>query len=95
MFGLVVLKLYQIIIGEISATGRDGHSNNKFNTDPNGKALGCYGFSDWTSCTQEKLELTGTYTTEETPSILSIINGDDAFEIKDGETLPTLKIFNN
>jgi hypothetical protein len=28
------------------------------------------------------------------PDILSIINGDDAFEIKEGETLPTLKAFN-
>ncbi len=28
------------------------------------------------------------------PDILSIINGDNAFEIKQGETLPTLKVFN-
>ena len=29
------------------------------------------------------------------PDILSIINVDNAFEIKSGETLPTLKVFNN
>jgi hypothetical protein len=29
------------------------------------------------------------------PDILSIINGDNAFEIKEGDTLPTLKVFNN
>ena len=46
-------------------------------------------------CTPEASLGVGTYTTEEAPDILSIINGDDAFEIKSGETLPTLKVFNN
>ena len=88
-------KKHQIILGEITGNGRNGSSNNKFNTNPNGKALGCYGVDGWTSCTLEIYEATGTYTTEEAPDILSIINGDDAFEIKEGETLPTLKALNN
>ncbi len=86
---------HQIILGEITGNGRNGNSNNKFNTNPNGKALGCYGVDGWSSCTLEINESAGTYTTEDAPSILSIINGDDAFEIKSGETLPTLKVFNN
>ena len=85
---------HQIILGEITGDGRNGNSNNKYNSNPNGKALGCYGFPEWTSCTLEINEAAGTYTTESAPDILSIINGDDAFEIKPGETLPTLKVFN-
>ena len=85
---------HQIILGEITGNGRDRNSNNKYNSNPNGKALGCYGVDGWTSCTLEKSQEIGTYTTEEEPDILSIINGDDAFEIKEGDTLPTLKAFN-
>ena len=84
---------HQILIGEIT-THAYSSSGNKFNTDPNKFALGCYGIDGWTNCTLEKSQEIGTYTTEEAPDILSIINGDDAFEIKEGETLPTLKVFN-
>ena len=89
------INKHEIILGEITGNGRNGNSNNKFNTNPNGKALGCYGFESWSSCTLELNVGAGTYTTESAPDILSIINGDDAFEIKQGETLPTLKAFNN
>ena len=37
----------------------------------------------------------GVYTSNNAPDILSTINGDNAFEIKEGDTLPTLKVFNN
>jgi hypothetical protein len=86
---------HQIILGEITGNGRNGNSNNKFNTNSNGKALGCYGVDGWTSCTLEINEAAGTYTTEEAPDILSIINGDGAFNDElDEDGLPTLKAFN-
>ena len=86
---------HEIILGEITGNGRNGNSNNKFNTNSNGKALGCYGFDDWSSCTLELNEAAGTYTTEEAPDILSIINGDGAFNDElDEDGLPTLKVFN-
>ncbi len=89
------IQKHQIIIGEITSNGRNGNSNNKFNTNPNGKALGCYEVEGWTSCTLEKALEAGTYTDEETPSILSIINGDNAFNDElDGDGLPTLRAFN-
>ncbi|MBR4830280.1 MAG: hypothetical protein IKZ96_00740 [Bacilli bacterium] len=86
---------HSILIGQIIATRDLSSSGNKYNTDPNKMAFGCYGLSGWTDCSLEQSETAGTYTTEAAPDILSIINGDDAFEIKPGETLPTLKVFNN
>ena len=84
---------HDLRIGQISEYSG---SNNKFNTDPDGFATGCLtGKRPSENCTIEHSLTVGTYTTEETPDILSIINGDDAFEIKEGETLPTLKVFNN
>ena len=45
--------------------------------------------------TLEIYEAAGTYTTEEAPDILSIINGDGAFNDElDEDGLPTLKAFN-
>ena len=85
-----------ISIGQITTEFTSNYSNytgNKWNKDPNGIALGCYGKNP--SCTLEESNAIGSYTTEEAPDILSIINGDDAFEIKEGDTLPTLKVFNN
>ena len=87
---------HQIFKGEIRGLFSVGdpypNPGNKFNTNQNGKAIGCIGIYD--TCTDTVSEQFGTYTTESTPDILSIINGDDAFEIKEGETLPTLKVFN-
>ena len=82
---------HKLDIGEI-AQRYGGHQtyNNKFNSNPDGHAVGSYPRDNVLS---ESLEV-GTYTDEATPSILSIINGDNAFEIKSGETLPTLKVFN-
>lgn len=82
-------------VGQILNETNNSSTGNKFNTDPNGFAIGCIGLPGWDSCTSESSLGVGTYTTEEAPDILSIINGDDAFEIKQGETLPTLKVFNN
>lgn len=82
-------------VGQILNETNSSSTGNRFNTDPNGFAIGCIGLPGWDSCTSESSLGVGTYTTEEAPDILSIINGDDAFEIKQGETLPTLKVFNN
>ena len=82
-------------VGQILNETNNNSTGNKFNTDPNGFAIGCIGIPGYDSCTPEASQNVGVYTTEETPDILSIINGDDAFEIKSGETLPTLKVFNN
>jgi hypothetical protein len=80
-----------IYFGEITGTYRSGSSGNKFKNQ-NGFALGCYGVDS--SCTLEQSQAVGTYTRDDAPDILSIINGDDAFEILEGEELPTLKAFN-
>ncbi|MBR3489963.1 MAG: hypothetical protein IKH36_00575 [Bacilli bacterium] len=82
-------------VGQIIHEYNTSSTGNKFNTDPNGFAIGCIGLPGWDSCTSESSLGVGTYTTEEAPDILSIINGDNTFEIKQGETLPTLKVFNN
>ena len=79
-----------IKIGEITMYHSSSSTGNKFK-NPNGYAVSQVPFSS----TVEQSEAVGVYTEEEVPSILSIINGDDAFEIKEGETLPTLKVFNN
>ena len=81
----------KVFVGEIQAKYNSGSSGNKFK-NANGFALGCYQRGE---CTLEESQAVGISTEEDAPSILSIINGDDAFEIKEGETLPTLKIFNN
>ena len=83
---------HSIRIGQIteSYTAREG---NKFNTDPNAKAIGCYGILS--QCTDEASLAVGTYTDEEAPDILSIINGDGAFNDElDEDGLPTLRVFN-
>ncbi len=82
-------------VGQILNETNSSSTGNKFNTDPNGFAIGCIGVPYYDHCTPEVSLGVGTYTTEEAPDILSIINGDDAFEIKQGDTLPTLKVFNN
>ena len=84
-------------LGEINPYYYDGirSTGNKFNTSPDKYAIGRVP----TEYTPEQAELIGTYTTEEVPDILSIINAGEedggAFEILEGETLPTLKAFNN
>ena len=80
----------RVYVGEINGTTYNS-ANNKFK-NPNGVAIGCIGY--FNTCTIEASEAVGTYTTEDAPDIMSVINGDDAFEILEGETLPTLKIFN-
>lgn len=81
---------HSISIGEITyAPG--ANTGNKFNTDPSHYALGLAP----NSVSAELSEQNGLYTTDPTPDILSIINGNNAFEIKSGDTLPTLKAFNN
>ncbi len=83
---------HSIRLGQITEgyTAREG---NKFNTDPNNKAIGCYGI--WPQCTDEASLAVGVYTTEEAPSILSIINGDNAYNDElDDDGLPTLRAFN-
>ena len=80
-----------ISIGQISNDNYDESTGNRFNTDPNGFALAC---ANW-YCTAEQSQLTSVYTSESTPSILSIINGDDAYNTElDEDGLPTLKVFN-
>ena len=79
-------------IGEIGSDNSSSSSGNKWNHTSNYPALGCANASSY-PC-PEQSAAAGSYTTEETPSILSIINGDDAFEILEGDTLPTLKVFN-
>ena len=65
--------------------------------------MGTLSPSEIETCTDANSELVGVYTNEATPDILSIINADsddedsspdNAFEILEGETLPTLKVFN-
>ena len=69
-------------------------SGNKWNTNPNGVAIGCIGRRN--ECTLEASQEVGQYTTEDEPDILSIINGDNAFNDElDEDGLPTLKVFNN
>ena len=81
----------RIAIGQISFA--QSGSGNKWNTDPNGHASGCLGNSN--NCSLEGDQATGTYTTEDAPDILSIINGDGAFNDElDEYGLPTLKAFN-
>ena len=79
-----------VYIGEINGSIYNS-TGNKFK-NPDGVALGCIG--RWNSCNLEASQNVGVYTTENAPDIMSVINGDDAFEIKEGETLPTLKVFN-
>ena len=91
---------HSVYLGEISLKYNAG-TGNKFNTNANNYAAGYYypiakGVKEEDEYnTAELARTSGTYTTESTPDILSIINGDNAFEIKQGETLPTLKVFNN
>jgi hypothetical protein len=83
-------------VGQILNEYNTSSTGNKFNTDPNGFAIGCIGLPGWDSCTPEASLGVGTYTTEEAPDILSIINGDNAFNDElDEDGLPTLKVFNN
>ena len=86
---------HRIQIGQITEDKWSG-TGNKFNSDPNGYATGCMTETNpSSSCTLENSLSVGTYTTEETPSILSIINGDNAFNRDlDEKGLPTLKAFN-
>ena len=81
-----------IFIGEIQTYYNSGSTGNKFNINPNGYAVGQYPIN--TNITLEQSQAVGQYTTDATPDIISIINGDNAFELKEGETLPTLKVFN-
>ena len=81
---------HHIYIGEIIGETSSSSTGNKFNTKSDGYAT-CY-FTN--ICDTTASASVGQYTTESTPDILSIINGDDAFEIKEGDTLPTLKVFN-
>ena len=84
-------KKNYISIGQISNDNYDESTGNRFNTDPNGFALAC---ANW-YCTAEQSQSVGIYTTEEAPDILSIINGDNAFNDElDEDGLPTLKVFN-
>ena len=94
---------HYIAIGEIGWGYEDSYRGNKFNTNQNNKALGClYAVENGLTepeyigtCLLENSVLVGTYTDEETPSILSIINGDDAYNDElDEYGLPTLKVFN-
>ena len=80
-------------IGEIQSGYNANSTGNKFKNQ-SGKALGCYGIDS--SCTLEQNNATGSYTTENVPSILSIINGDNKFNTElDEDGLPTLKAFND
>ena len=82
-------------VGQIIHEYNTSSTGNKFNTDPNGFAIGCIGLPGWDSCTSESSLGVGTYTTEEAPDILSIINEDNAFNDElDEEGLPTLRVFN-
>ena len=85
---------HSIYLGEINSMRTSGSSNNKFNTDPAKLPYYCPNNS-WTTCTQEDYDTAGVYTNEDTPDILSIINGDNAFNTElDEEGLPTLRVFN-
>ena len=84
---------HSIYIGEINGSYSSSSTGNKYNTNANNKPFYCTS-ENW-YCTQEKLDAVGTYTTEDTPSILSVINGDNAFNTElDEDGLPTLKVFN-
>ena len=94
---------HYITLGEIGWGYNDSYRGNKFNTNQNNKALGCLyavenGLTDPENigtCLPENSSLVGTYTSEDTPSILSIINVDDAYNTElDEDGLPTLKVFN-
>ena len=79
-------------IGQINRNNLES-TGNKFNTTSEGKALGCVGV--WPGCTEAVSNNIGIYTDEEAPDILSIINGDNAFNDElDEDGLPTLKVFN-
>ncbi len=80
-----------IQIGEIVDYYNASSTGNKF-TNPNGYAVAQY-TTGWQ--TLEQSLAVGQYTTDPVPSVLSIINDENAFEVKSGETLPTLKVFNN
>ena len=81
---------HSIRVGQIT---EESGSGNKFNSDPTGHATDCYG--RLSRCTLEADHAVGVYTDEEAPSILSIINGDNAFNDElDEYGLPTLKVFN-
>ena len=85
---------HYIYLGEIKTSYNGTISyGNKFNTNPNGYAIGQY--PSVTTLTLEEVLAVGTYTTEETPGILSVINADNAYndELDEGG-LPTLKAFN-
>ena len=85
---------HRIQKGQITADQSSG-TGNKWNTDSNGYAIGCMTLANPNSnCTLANSISIGEYTTEATPDVLSIINGNNAFEILEGDTLPTLKIFN-
>jgi hypothetical protein len=86
-------------IGEIQFNFSDDATGNKWNNNSNLNALGCLTevnnpqLSE--SCTLQNSNLVGSYTTDPVPSILSIINGDNAYNSDlDEEGLPTLKVFN-
>ena len=82
-------------VGQIIHEYNTSSTGNKFNTDPNGFAIGCIGVPYYDQCTPEASLGVGTYTTEEAPDILSIINGDNAFNDElDEDGLPTLRVFN-
>ena len=85
---------HEFQVGEIGSSSTSSSSGNKWNTNPNSNALGCVTATGYSACTIEQSQAVGSYVNEEAPDILSIINGDDAFEIKDGDSLPTLKVFN-
>ena len=85
---------HYIYVGEINSDHENGTSGNKFNTDPTNKSYYCR--PEWSYCTQADLDAAGVYSNEGTPDILSIINGDGAFNDElDEAGLPTLKVFNN
>ena len=82
-------------VGQILTENDGSSTGNKFNTDPNGFAIGCIGLPYYDSCTVEASNAVGTYTTEDAPDILSIINGDNAYNDElDEDGLPTLRAFN-
>ena len=82
-------------VGQILNETNSSSTGNKFNTDPNGFAIGCIGIPGYDHCTSEASLGVGTYTDEEAPDILSIINGDNAFNDElDEDGLPTLRVFN-
>ena len=100
---------HKIYLGEILSYHEAGSAwatskNNKFNTNQNNYTLGCFyslnnglPFGSYYEgiCTTANSDDAGSYTTEDAPDILSIINGDNAFNDElDEDGLPTLKVFN-